>query len=530
MAFLKVDKKATGQYIRIVENKRTGRKVKTRTLYTLGKVSDYTPAMLKRMGERLYELGGGELKALVGGNAEELGRYNYGFYQAVMKVMSHYQLDMMSRKLEFNLLNTVVLLLVERLCDPVSKRSNYINQHDYIGLEPVALQHLYRSLDYLAKHSQLIQNQIFQTSRNLFNQNLDVVFYDVTTFYFDSDKAGGLRQKGFSKDGKQGKVQVLFGLLLDKHRNPVGYRIYKGDTFEGHTFQDAITTLKQTYQIDKIIVVADRGMLSRNNIELTTCEETHYEFIVGERLKVLPEKIQKTLLNINNYKKQWIYDKNGEAIIIKYATIQYKTRTIIGTWSQKRADKDRHEREEKIEKAEKLLKTPSNINRKASRFFIKMEDEATYTLDQEKINQSKKYDGFLAISTNNKTLHPADVLDNYRHLFLIEQTFRTFKTHLETRPMFHWTDKRIEGHICLCYMAYAIQNYMLAKMQQSGTKLSENKLRRALTRMQVSLIRNNGTELYLRSAMDGHIPEVVNKLGLKRLPSLMPKSQITNYL
>jgi len=423
-----------------------------------------------------------------------------------------------------------VLMLVERLYDPGSKRSNYINQNDYIGPEPVALQHLYRSLDYLADHSRLIENQIFQTSRNLFNQNLDVVFYDVTTFYFESDKAGGLRQKGFSKDGKQGKVQVLFGLLIDKHRNPVGYRIYKGDYFEGHTFEDAIATLKQTYQIDKIIVVADRGMLSRANIKLISSEQTGYEFIVGDRLKSLPGKVQKILLNITNYNKQWIYDKNGEAIVIKYATIEHESRTIIGTWSQKRADKDRYEREEKIQKAEKLLKTPSQIGRKASRFFIKMEGKTNYKLDEEKINQSEKYDGFLAISTNNTTLHPTDVLDNYRHLFLIEQTFRTFKTHLETRPMFHWTDKRIEGHICLCYMAYAIQNFMLSKLQQAGTGLSETELRRALTRMQVSHIRNNGIELYLRSAMDGRIPEVVNKLGLKRLPSLIAKPQIINYL
>ena len=183
--------------------------------------------------------------------------------------------------MSYSLSDVVKLLVAERLNDPGSKLSSRNKQHEYLGLQQVSLQHIYRSLDYLSKYSKLIQKQIFQTGRNLFNLQLDVVFYDVTTFYFCSEKQGELRQKGFGKDGKIGKTQVVFGLLIDKQKNPVAYRLYKGSQYEGHTFEDAVNILKKEYQIDKLVVVADRGMLSKQNIDIVS---EAFEFIVGERL------------------------------------------------------------------------------------------------------------------------------------------------------------------------------------------------------------------------------------------------------
>jgi len=134
--------------------------------------------------------------------------------------------------------DVVLLLLVERLNDPCNKRSSFFHQNEYLGLPAVPLQHLYKSLDYLANHNRLIQQCIHQTGRNLFNQQLDVVFYDVTTFYFDSEveKEEALRQKGFGKDGKVGKTQVVFEMLIDKYKQPIGYQLYRGDQWEGKTY------------------------------------------------------------------------------------------------------------------------------------------------------------------------------------------------------------------------------------------------------------------------------------------------------
>jgi transposase len=253
-----------------------------------------------------------------------------------------------------------MLMLLERLHDPVSKLGNYQNQRDYLGIEPVKLQCLYRSLDYLADNQRYLQRDIFQTNRALFNQTPDVVFYDVTTFYFESEdeQQGALRQKGFGKDGKIGSTQVVFGLLIDKDKNPIGYRLYKGDTFEGHTFTDMVEKLKTEYQIDRMVLVADRGMLSKANRKAVT--DKGYEFILGERLKNLPRPVKEKMLDLSQYQLQWASSPENP-VVVRYHAFKYEDRTIIATYSQKRADKHKMDRLEKIARAEQLLKHPSRL-------------------------------------------------------------------------------------------------------------------------------------------------------------------------
>ncbi len=537
MAFIRVDKKGDGEYLRIVETKREGNRVVQQTLYSLGRSSDYTAEMLRRMGEKLYALGGGDPRELLGGGLREEGRYNYGYVQLVRRLLTTYGLDKLLGRaqerhhVQFDLANAVALMLVERLHEPNSKHRNYHNQGEYLGLKVVELQHVYRSLNYLAEESERIQKRIWEQNRHLFNASLDIVFYDVTTFYFDSEveTEGALRQKGFGKDGKIGKTQVVFGLLIDKEKNPVGYRVYKGNTWEGQTIRDAISGLRKDYALDKVVVVADRGMLSAENREWIE-QQNGYEFILGERLRKLPSAVQEYLLNLDNYTKTWKDDEKDEKATVHYCSLEVEGRTVIGTHSKKRADKDRHEREEKLLKAQKLLQKPDNIERKARQYFLHKDGKAIWLLDQDKIKQSERFDGFLAITTSSATLTPEQTLDHYRNLFTIEHTFRSFKTHLETRPMFHWTDKRIEGHICLCYMAYALLNHCLLKTNRKNHKYSENDLRRCLDKMQVSLVIEGKREFYLRARHETGTADIAERLGLPALPNLIPKKLIDNYL
>lgn len=530
MAFLKVDSKKSGNYLRILESYRNEKGSPTsRVLYSLGKVEDYTPEQLKRMGIKLFELGGGEIKALLQGDLQEKGRFNYGYQQIFGKALQHYGLpDVFRRivrksKLQFDLYNAVFLMLLERLQDPCSKLSNFHHQQEYVNLPPVSLHHLYRSLDKLAENNLLIQEQIFRTGRDLFNQKLDVVFYDVTTFYFESEveKEGELRQMGFGKDGKIGHTQILYCMMIDKDKNPIGYRIFKGDTYEGHTFEKALEDLKHQFDIDKIIIVADRGMLSKNNIKLT--KEKGYEFILGERLKSLPKHLQKTLLDLSVYRNEWIYqDNTDEKVTVKYTTISNEGRTIIATYSAKRAKKDKQDREDKIATAKKLLANPALLKKKPARYFLQSQGDQKYILDEEKILASEKYDGFLAISTNNEDLPVTDILDQYKQLYKIEHSFRTFKSHLETRPMFHWTDKRIEGHICLCYMAFTLQNFVLQKVNKTKPVLSEKALRDTLNKMQVSLLNHNSEEIFVRSTPATNEVYLQQQLGVTPLLPVTP--------
>jgi len=525
MPFLRVEKKSSGTYLRILESYRDSEgKSTNRILYSLGKVNDYTPEQLRRIGIKLFELGGGEVKALLQGDLQETGRFNYGYQQVYGKALQHYGLDDVFRriakksKLQFSLHNSIFLMLIERLADPCSKLNSFYNQQEYVTLPPVALHHLYRALDKLAAHNLLIQQQIFQTGRDLFNQKLDVVFYDVTTFYFASEveKEDELRQMGFGKDGKVGKTQILFCMMIDRDKNPIGYRIFKGDTYEGHTFKKALEDLKDQYQIDKVIIVADRGMLSKNNLHITT--EKGYEFIIGERLKTLPKAIQNPLLDLSNYKHEWIYKgTDDEPVVIKYTTLVHEGKTIIATYSASRAKKDKQDREDTLATAKKLLANPSLLKKKPARFFLQSNGKEAYSLNEEKIKQAEKYDGFLAISTNNASLSITEVLEQYKQLYKIEHSFRTFKSHLETRPMFHWTDSRIEGHICLCYIAFALQNYVLQKTCKVKPAFTETSLRKTLDKMQVSLIKHNTETIYVRSAPGANEAFLQQQMGVKTL-------------
>jgi transposase len=316
-------------------------------------------------------------------------------------------------------------------------------------------------------------------------------------------------------------------MLIDRYKQPIGYKLYAGNTFEGHTYQDMVTSLKKEYQIERIVLVADRGMMSKDNLKIVG--EQGYEFIMGERLKSLPATVQQKLLKLEDYHHEWI-STAADPVKVRYVLLEHEGRKLIATYSEKRAEKDRKEREEKIKKAEKLLKHPSQLKKKARHYFLKNEQGEAYVLDTEKIRQSQRYDGFLCIAYRARDLTHEQVLDHYHHLYQIEHSFRNFKSYLETRPMFHWTDERIAGHICLCYIAYAFLNCLKLKLDKKRTPMSEGQIRKVLDKMQVSLISQRDQQYYLRAKQSEQTANLLKAVGEKGLPDLISKDQIIRYL
>ncbi|MFN8254235.1 MAG: IS1634 family transposase [Bacteroidales bacterium] len=536
MAFLRKERKDTGTYIRIVQSYRDEQgKSRHRTLYNLGKIEDYEPAALKKIGQTLYELGGGTLEEMEQRQLHELGRFYYGFPMIVRRLLTIYSLDTFlngitrNKSLGFSMLESVILLISERLHDPVSKLSNYNNQSDYIGIEQMELHQIYRTLDYLYESQEPIKRMIYSKGRNLFNQKLDVVFYDVTTFYFDSDKEDGFREKGFGKDGKIGNTIVTFGLLIDQNKQPVGYEVYQGKQYEGHTFTDALGRLKEKYQIEKVICVADTGMMNQDNI--LEVGQNGYEFIFGERLKNLEQGIQNEILNREYYQILTMDDvDSNDKIEIQYYVTGYKNRKLITTYSTKRAAKDKAEREEKVKKAQAFINNPSALAKKARTYFLKKEGKDQYSLDLEKIQKSERFDGFLCIATNNQELSVQEILQAYKQLYKVEHSFRSFKSFLETRPMFHWTEARILGHLALCYISFTLLNYLQLQLKTKATPQSENQIRKSLVKMQMSLVAQNGKEYYLRSKTEQGAKQIMNALSIKEIPDFIPQRAINQYL
>ena len=211
MAFLRIDKKKSGRYIRIVQSYKESGRSKHRTLYSLGKVEDYSAEQLENIANKLLLLAGKSIDQVAGGNFSEQARYNYGYALVLTALWQRFNIDLLTRKInnkskvQFNWIDALKLMIAERINDPCSKLRNCFHQSEYFGLTKhgVELHHLYRTLDIVSSEEELIKSHIFTQQQSIFSSVLDVVFYDVTTLYFESqvEKEQELRQKGYSKDG-----------------------------------------------------------------------------------------------------------------------------------------------------------------------------------------------------------------------------------------------------------------------------------------------------------------------------------------
>ncbi len=170
------------------------------------------------------------------------------------------------------------------------------------------------------------------------------------------------------------------------------------------------------------------------------------------------------------------------------------------------------------------------LEKKAKFHYLKKQGENTYIFDEDKIRNSERFDGFLSVATNNKNLSVPEILDAYKQLYKIEQSFRSFKTFLETRPMYHWTKKRILGHLALCYISFTLLNYLQLRLRQNMTPLTENNIRKSLTKMQVSLIQQDTKEYYLTSKTPEDAHKIMKVLRIRNIPDLIPKEGINTYL
>lgn len=533
MAFLRKENKKGKTYLSICESYRDSEgKSSRRVLHNLGNIENIGESSLERIARQLLTLTNAEVKEA---DTKELERVNYGYVMVLSSLLKMYNLtDLFRRKskdhqLTYQLIHPILLMLCDRINDPVSKLGSHNLQTEYYGLPNIELHHLYRSLDYLCLHNDAIQTQIYKHNRDLFNYELDVVFFDVTTFYFDSNvvEEGSIRQLGFGKDGKVGKTQIVFSLLIDKHKMPIGFEIFQGNQFEGHTFEHALKKLKNKYNIGKVIVVADSGMMSKKNIAFFEKENIAqtYEYIVGDRLKVLPDIIKKQLICKKKYTTTIAVDNEGNESPTKVCVITHEGKKIIGTWSAKREAKDKYDRENRIKKAQKLLQTPDQLKKKAKNYYLKTNNKVDYELDKDRIKEDAKYDGYKAISTNAHDISIETILDQYRHLYLIEQSFRTFKSFLETRPMFHWTTNRITGHLVMCYTALVMLRYLEQK-----TGLNENEIRKTMSGMQMSKIKSSNKVFWLRAKQTTQTEQLLNSLKLKALPNTISQENIKNYI
>lgn len=405
--------------------------------------------------------------------------------------------------------------VLARLADPSSKRRSVEILSRSHGLNH-SLDQMYRMMDAVASHQDQIRNAVCDSTLGLFQTGIDVMFFDVTTLYFESFTKDELRKFGFSKDCKFNQTQVVLALVTTTAGLPITYELFPGNKYEGHTLICIVEQLKARFSVRDILLIADRAMFSRDN--LNQMDELGVRYIVAAKLRKLPPIIREKILGDKGYcaalvenELHWLQELEHE-----------KRRLIVG-YSPERAKKDRSDRVRLLERLEKKRKGRETlpvgelIGNAGTSKFLEIE-KATARINDKKVIEDARWDGMHGVITNVMDVAATTILSRYRGLWQIEAAFRLNKHDLKMRPIFHWNEKRIRAHIAICFLAYAVAKHAIVKLERSGLRVSFAKLRDELLQIEASILINLKTEKRYRlpSKLTQIQKDICKAFGIRR--------------
>ena len=474
--FIKKTKNARGTtYLHLAEGYREGGKVKQRILLSLGREDG--------QGVKSF------LSACASYNGQSPGRvklsveqtYLYGPLLVIRKIFERFGIDKICEniqsqhpRLEFDLKKILFTLVASRFIAPCSKLGIFDGLiedfYPEFSYENLQLHQIYRTLDILHAHKVDIERELFRITTEEGKKEIDIFLYDLTTLRFESTREdiGELGRFGYSKEMRSDCTQVILALLVDKKGTPLGFEVFPGNTFEGNTVSNLIKKLKEHFKVRQFILVGDRGIFSQSVINQVT--EAGGEFIIG--MKVSGKAA----------------DRDGFYDLSRYETINedlkllettHKGQRCIALWTQQRADRDRKTRESILSKINKKL----SAKKVTSKTFISNQNYRRYlqnlssvhqkpSINEAAIKEAEKHDGFFFLKTNVANQAAKELIFNYKQLWRIENAFGELKGTLKARPIFHWTDKRIIGHLVMCFVAYYCEAQITQTLKVGGTQLT----------------------------------------------------------
>lgn len=420
-------------------------------------------------------------------------------------------------------------IVLARIARPVSKRATValLTEQFAVNLD---LDRVYKMMDKMDDFFyERIQKRALTETLKLTGGKLKILFYDATTLYFESFTEDELKQNGYSKDLKFNQPQVLLALFVTEHGLPVGYELFPGATFEGHTLIPVLEKLKDRYQLEEVVFVADRGLFNEENIK--KLEEKNFKYVVGAKIKNVNKKLQEEILNKDNYESvnykigRNCKIKNEQPIIQRFASFTLsKKQKLIVHYHSGRAKKDEYDRNKAIEKLQKKLSKSKNpkslLNNYGYKKYITINGITDIGINVEKIEEAKCWDGLLGISTNIIDKDPEQLLNYYRGLWQIEESFRINKHDLRMRPIYHWKPHRIKAHIAISFIAFVCVRYLEYLISIKEVKISPEIIRQTLLQVQASVIedKSTGRQFLLTSNISDNAKKLYKLIGIK-LPS-----------
>lgn len=369
----------------------------------------------------------------------------------------------------FNSIDDIILrhLVVARVCQPMSKVATVEYLKSYFD-EDIRLHNIYRYMDslYDSQREKVQQISVAHTMKVL-GGRIGLVFYDVTTLYFEAGPKpeDELRQAGFSKDGKTAESQIVLGLLVSEEGYPLSYSIFNGSQYEGRTMIPVIDDFVRRFSLTDFVVVADSGLMSAKNIALL--ESAGYKYIIGARIRNESQSVKDWILSIDR--------TDGHIEECRKSS----TQRLIVSYSEARAHKNARNRDKGLERLRKAYAkgtlTKENVNRRGYNKFLDISKDIAVSINEGKIQDDMLWDGLKGYLTNTD-LPMGEVISRYHGLWVVERAFRIGKGALEMRPVFHFTEKRIEAHICICFVAYKVYKELERVIRSIGLGMSVDKV------------------------------------------------------
>jgi transposase len=545
--FFRVKNSGPRQYVQIVQNSRRNGKTRQQVLITLGRLdqlqdSGQLDALLAsgaRFAKKLLLLAAERDGYAPAVSAQRIGPALI-FERLWRETGCHQVLTALlrPRHFDFSVERALFLTVLHRLCATGSDRAAQQWKLDYLieGADEIELHQLYRAMGWLGEAlpeahqwdssnlvprstKDLVEERIFENHRDLFT-NLEVVFFDTTTLYFEGNGGEWLGRRGHSKDHRPDLRQMVVGAVLDGDGRPISCELWPGNTADVKTLIPIVDRLRRRFHIRHVCIVADRGMISKETID--ELEQQRWPYILGVRMRTQKEVREQVLADQGRFRVvHETREKSTDPAPLKVKDVYVEDRRYVVCVNPEEVESDRLKREtivaalrEQLRKGDKSL-----VGNKGYRQYLKVEGDGHFEVDEAKLEEEARYDGVWVLRTNTE-LTATEVALQYKKLWMVEHWFRSCKSLLATRPIYHHCDDTIRGHVFCSFLALLLRHELQTRLAQRGQKLEWADVIRDLERVQYVEVDYQGKQFRLRSELTGTAGRTFQAAGVAVPPTV----------
>lgn len=529
----------------------------------LEKKYDDPVAHFRQVAKKMTEEDNTRKKVMLNINMDEelpedsSSRKNLG-YAAILKIYHELELNVFfnnrarNQPFKYNTNSIMILLVVSRLLCPGSKKKAFLERSRYFERFSFSLVDIYRALSHFAKLEIELQKYLNEKINDRYTRDTKTIYYDVTNFYFEIDKADNLRKYGKPKEGRHNPI-VQMGLAMDAEGIPIHYRLFEGNKLDKETFRSVIGEVRRKYGTGRIVVVADMGIITGDNIYYLTGKDNDNGYVFSFSVKGGTDAFKEYVLDDTGYvgpdgrsAGPDISFKIKSRRVSRDINVSVKSggkakKTVyekqVVFWAQKYANKARTERSELVKKAMELVADPAKYERATSYGAAKYVKDIRFdkdtgeivkgrkpSFDFEKLTEDEKYDGYYAIVTSELDMADGDIIDTYRGLWEIEETFKVTKGTIEARPVYVSREDRIGAHFLTCFIALVLIRLIGKKTDR---KYSAEKIISCLNSISCS---NEQDNLYLFDYRSKISDAIGDALGIDFTRKRLRRAEIKNIL